>query len=46
MAEKIKLKDVISYLRKMADVAEDADKSRIIRAVELLERCNNYEVER
>ena len=45
MAEKIKLKNVIDYLEKFFDVAEDADKSRIARVIELLKRCKDYEIE-
>ena len=42
---KVKMKDVIGYLSKMRDVANDADKSRIARAIDLLQRCENYELE-
>jgi len=45
VAEKIKLKNVIDYLEKFFDVAEDADKSRIARVIELLKRCKDYEIE-
>ena len=42
---KIKLKDIIGYLEKMRENANDADKSRMARAIDLLQRCDNYELE-